>query len=242
MDRQIHTQQVLEYAALLEADFSGVADLTLAYPAILEQGGPEAARYPRAVSLGITLMHAIVDQLPRRAERAAAVSYRTHAYDVINERLDAIGSRMASYIQRQGYAALPVPASQRVDDARICSFFSHKMAAHLAGLGWIGKSCLLVTPQAGPRVRWISVLTDAPLQPSGQPMASRCGECRACTEICPVGAIHGRAFDPREPRESRLDARKCELYFQELEKSGPPVCGMCLYACPHGRTTDFHHG
>ncbi|MBE0697687.1 MAG: epoxyqueuosine reductase [Anaerolineaceae bacterium] len=229
------TQKILEYAALLEADFSGVADLALAYQAILEQGGPVVAGYSKAVSLGITLMDTIVDQLPRRAERAVAVSYRHHAYDVVNARLDEMASRMASYLYSQGYAALPVPASKRVDDERICSFFSHKMAAHLAGLGWIGKSCLLITPQAGPRVRWITVLTDAPLQATGEPMAERCGECSACVKICPVEAFSDRAFDPQEPREARFDARKCDLYMQELEKKGPPVCGMCLYVCPYGR-------
>lgn len=235
MDDKLLSENILGYAALLEADFSGIADLSPAYEAILAQGGPQVASYPRAVSMGIKLVNSIVDQLPRRAERLAAVSYRSHAYDVINVRLDAMASRMASHLQRLGYAALPVSASLRVDDERISSFFSHKMAAHLAGLGWIGKSCLLVTLQVGPRVRWISVLTDAPLQASGEPMAEQCGACTACQEICPVQALSGTSFNPNQPREARFDAHKCEQYFQLLEKSGPPVCGMCLYICPYGR-------
>jgi epoxyqueuosine reductase len=231
------TQTIQSYAAGLEPDFFGIADLAPAYTAILEQGGPEVARYPVAISMGVALMHTLVDRLPQRAERAVAVSYRHHAYDVVNARLDDMASRLASRLQRSGYAALPVPSSKRVDDERICSFFSHKMAAHLAGLGWIGRSCLLVTPQAGPRVRWITVLTDAPLQPTGNPMPVGCGDCHACVDICPVQAFSGRAFRADEPREARFDARKCELYFQQMEKSGgPAVCGMCLYICPHGRS------
>ena len=42
---------------------------------------------------------------------------------------------------------------------------SHKLVAHLAGLGRIGRSCLLLTPGAGPRVRLATVLTNAPLDP-----------------------------------------------------------------------------
>jgi len=39
-----------------------------------------------------------------------------------------------------------------------------------------------------------------------------------------------------EPREMRLDAHKCEKYFDPLTSAGKLyVCGMCLYACPHGR-------
>jgi epoxyqueuosine reductase QueG len=165
-----------------------------------------------------------------------AISYRQHAYDVVNARLDEMASRMASRLQRLGFAALPVPASKRVDDERICSFFSHKLAAHLAGLGWIGRSCLLVTPQAGPRARWTSVLTDAPLQATGTAMAPQCGECQACVDICPVQAFSGRLFSADEPREARFDAHKCNQYLTDMEKKGtPPVCGMCLYVCPYGR-------
>jgi epoxyqueuosine reductase QueG len=114
---------------------------------------------------------------------------------------------------------------------------SHKLAAHLAGFGWIGKSCLLVTPDNGPRVRWITVLTDAPLQPTGNAMESRCGKCQECVDACPVGAFTGRTFHPDEPREARFDAAACDRYFREMEKTGKvAACGMCLYCCPHGRT------
>ncbi|MCK9565162.1 MAG: hypothetical protein M0Q43_03825 [Methanothrix sp.] len=72
-------------------------------------------------------------------------------------------------------------------DERVAVVFSHKLAAHMAGLGWIGKSCLLITPEAGPRVRWASVLTDAPMKATGYAMAERCGECRKCVDVCPHG-------------------------------------------------------
>jgi epoxyqueuosine reductase len=219
------------------ADFFGVADLTPAHDAILAQGGPVIADYPRAVSLGIALLRAIVDQLPQRASRAVAANYRYHAYDLVNQRLDLIASQLSSVLQREGYRALPIPASQRVDDERICGAFSHKLAAHLAGLGWIGKSCLLVTPQAGPRVRWATILTDAPLRVTGQPMEEQCGDCVQCVETCPVRAFTGRPFREDEPREARYDASRCDRYFAKLreQNAGLAVCGLCLYVCPHGR-------
>jgi epoxyqueuosine reductase QueG len=228
--------QLRQNAEVWGTDFFGVADLTLARTAILEQGGILVSEFPRAVALGIELFHPIVDQLPHREERAVAVNYRHHCYDVINQRLDLLASRVGSTLQREGYRAMPIPASKRVDDERICAVFSHKLAAHLAGLGWIGKSCLLVTPEAGPRVRWITVLTDAPLTPTGEPMATRCGSCRQCVDICPVQAFTGEPFRDHEPREIRYDARKCEQYFDALKpRFNPAVCGMCLYVCPHGR-------
>ncbi|OPY28730.1 MAG: Epoxyqueuosine reductase [Methanocella sp. PtaU1.Bin125] len=227
--------KVRQIAEAEGADFFGVADLTPARAEVTRQGGERIASYPRAISIGIRLFDEIVDQLPDRDQRAVAVSYRHHLYDVINDRLDYVASRIASELQRAGYRAYPVPASKRADDERICAVFSHKLAAHLAGLGWIGKSCLLVTPEAGPRARFITVLTDAPLA-AGTPMDAACGDCTECADICPVSAITGRGFRGDEPREARLDARKCEQYFNRMEKEGKPaVCGMCLYVCPHGR-------
>jgi epoxyqueuosine reductase len=218
------------------ADFFGVADLSRTRDAIFAQGGPVIAGYPRAVSIGIALFHAIVDQLPQRAERAVAVGYRHHCYDLVNQRLDHIASRLSSAVQRDGFQALPVPASKTVDDERLCGVFSHKMAAHLAGLGWIGKSCFLVTPEMGPRVRWATVLTDAPLKVTGEPMEERCGTCTECVDICPVKAFTGQPFRENESREARYDASKCDRYFAEMEEQDVvAVCGLCLSVCPRGR-------
>jgi epoxyqueuosine reductase QueG len=222
-----------KFAGANGADFYGVADLAPAHEAILAQGGPGIASYPRAISIGIRLLDTIVDELPL-LDRGVAVSYKKHCYDVVNSRLDQITFRMASILQREGYRAYPVPSSERADDERICAVFSNKMAAHLAGLGWIGKSCLLITAEAGPRVRWATVLTDAPLE-TGTPMGQRCGQCTKCVDICPQHAFTGRNFVESEPREARYDARKCETYLKGLEQSqGYDVCGLCLYICPHG--------
>lgn len=129
-----------------------------------------------------------------------------------------------------------MPASERFDDERICAVFSHKLAANLAGLGWIGKSYLLITPENGPRVRWTTILTNVPLTPTGKPMKNLCGDCRKCVDICPVKAFTGSNFKEDEDRDVRYDARKCELYLENLEKQGKlPVCGLCIYNCPFGK-------
>jgi epoxyqueuosine reductase len=154
---------------------------------------------------------------------------------VINNRLDAFASKVFSRLQRAGHSAFPAPSSERVDDERICASFSHKLAARLCGFGWIGKSCLLITPDHGPRVRWVTVLTDAPLEPTGRPIEERCGDCKKCVDICPVKAFTGRSFKIGEAREARYDAKKCDRYCHAMESNGQlKVCGLCLYVCPFG--------
>ncbi|HWQ67973.1 MAG TPA: 4Fe-4S double cluster binding domain-containing protein [Methanospirillum sp.] len=216
-------------------DQYGIADLSSATEAIQKQGGEEIAAYPRAISIGINLIHPLVDLLPSAIDPGPLL-YRHYVYDVVNTRLDLIISQLAGRIQQEGYAAFPVPASKRTNDEQICAFFSHKLAAHCAGLGWIGRSCLLITPDAGPRVRWGSILTNAPLSPTGTPMGEQCGSCRECVDICPVQAFSGETFRKSEPREVRFDAKKCDRYFSSLRDQGKEaVCGLCLYTCPYGK-------
>jgi epoxyqueuosine reductase QueG len=228
--------RIRELAQELGADFYGVADLAPAHAAILAQGGPTIAAYPRSITVGIRLMDAVVDPIANHHDRAAVLNYRQHGYDVVNARLDEIVSRLASTLQRQGHRALPLPARAQMDTERLLGHFSHKMGANLAGLGWIGKSCLMITPQAGPRVRWCTVLTEAPLEPTGQIGEQRCGDCTACVDICPAHAFTGVPFRPEDPRAVRYDAHACSRYLASREETiGHRTCGLCLYVCPYGR-------
>lgn len=230
-------QGLQEVADLLGLDYCAAADLTPAADFISDQGGAQVAAFPRAISIGIMMPHAIVDQLPDRLDLAVAMSYESHAYNIINQRLNQATSHIAGFLQRQGCSAMPIAAADHHDDERICALISHKLAANLAGFGWIGKSCLLITPEVGPRVRWSTVLTDAALVTHAQRKEERCRDCRECVDACPVGAFTGRAFKEDEPRETRYDARKCQEYFRQLVREGKrPVCGMCVYACPFGRS------
>jgi len=233
MENMENETQLKRLASDLGADFFGIADLAPAQDAILAQGGERIWIFPRAISIGIALLDSIVNQLPRRDELAVAVSYEHHAYDVINRHLDLITSRLGSELQKAGFAALPVPASKTIDEENLAGEFSHKMAAHLSGLGWIGKNCLLITPERGPRVRWGTILTDAPLVQTGTTQKEQCGDCEECVLICPVKAFSGRPFLESEPREFRFDAHKCARYLTKMEEQGKiAVCGMCLYICP----------
>jgi len=218
-----------------EFDLFGIADLRPVKDKNISCG-LDVGPYDFAISIGIYLIDDVVDLVPKKDENWAAVSYKTHAYEFVNERLDELASKVASVIQNAGYRAMPISASANADDKELRGVISHKMAAHLAGLGWIGKSCLLVTPERGPRVRFATVLTNAPLKASGKPMEVRCGDCTACVNACPVSAFTGRNYVDGEPRELRFNAFKCDRYLKQMEQQGKPkVCGMCLYICPHGR-------
>lgn len=217
-------------------DILGVADLKPAHDFICKQGGEFLADFPRAVSIGVRLVDGIVDRLHLHDDPYVIGTYRFHVYNVVNPLLDRTALSIAKEIQRSGYVAFSVPASQGINRKENLGVISHKLAANLAGLGWIGKSCLLVTPDYGPRVRFATVLTDAPLD-TGMPLPNHCGDCRACVDICPAKAFTGVPFNPSEPREIRFKAELCAKYIHDRIgfPAGESACGLCVYICPHGR-------
>jgi epoxyqueuosine reductase QueG len=223
-----------------EINVVGFADLSTYENDLTAFGGNIVRGYPYGISIGIALPNNIVDGLSERNNLNNASLYHFHAYEVINNRLDFASSLISSFLQRIGYRVLPIPAAERTDMEKAIPTVSHKMVAHIASLGWIGKNCLLITPDYGPRIRLSSILTNAPLLAKNNPAEQKCSTCRACVEICPVTAIKGRNYQFGEPREARFDFRKCQSYFEELKKdtSKKSVCGMCLYICPYGKDHD----
>ncbi|MCL2502706.1 MAG: tRNA epoxyqueuosine(34) reductase QueG [Bacteroidales bacterium] len=101
-----------------------------------------------------------------------------------------------------------------------------------AGLGWIGKSSLLVSPRFGPFTFISIILINIELE-YDSPVEARCGDCTRCLKACPTGAL-------RAPYT--LDARRCISYHTIENKSpcalhlGPYIfgCDCCIRACPHG--------
>ena len=223
------------------ADLFGAANLTVAQDFICNQGGEYLRKFPRAISIGVRLLDSVVDELYRHKDLAGILAYRNH-YFTVNSRLEHIALLLAKKIQDEDYQVYTIPASQVIDLNKITGGISHKLVANLAGLGWIGKNCLLITPDYGPRIRLVTILTDAPLR-FGTPVRFNCDDCRECIDVCPVKAFTGIPFNPSETREARFNAHLCMNYSKKRgallgEVEGKKVgnlCGLCVHICPYGR-------
>jgi len=159
-----------------------------------------------------------------------------HTLEEVRSKMDRIVSETSRFLGRRNIPHTVVPQGGQ-DPWTLEAAFSHKSAAVLAGLGWIGKNCLLVTPEFGPRVRIATILIGCEL-PSGVPMTkSICGACDACVSACPGGFITGLTWEPGTPRERLLDAHGCNDFRENRRPllGRKSECGRCLLACPWGR-------
>lgn len=205
-------------------DIFGTSDVSEAIP-------EKFKNTPYAITLGLRLSDAVMDGVT-----GGPTKNYFHHYRTANAFLDMCALRCAIELQRKGYLAVAIPASQTTNDIGIAGDFQHKTAANLAGLGFIGKNALFITNDFGPRVRFATVLTDMKLESAGikQP---ECGSCNACVKACPCGAIMGRLWTKGIEREELVDAALCSKYMKEkYEMIGRgAVCGICVAVCPFGK-------
>jgi epoxyqueuosine reductase len=176
------------------------------------------------LNTGISFGYRLSDVVIEGIHDCPTRTYQYH-YRQVNLLLDRIGLVVASYLQKRGHRAFPVPASQIVDWEKNLGHISHRAVARHAGLGWIGRNNLLVNPVHGARVRYSTVLTDLVL-PYDSPSEGDCGDCRRCVEACPGGAIGESPED--------FDLSKCIETINEITKRkniGSKICGICVKAC-----------
>ncbi|MDP2044002.1 MAG: hypothetical protein Q8K15_02395 [Candidatus Omnitrophota bacterium] len=174
----------------------------------------------KAVCLGVMLSGSILSEI----EEIPTKLY-FHHYKIVNSFLDHIALRLCNIIQKKGFSALAIPATQIIDWEKNTAHLSHRRLGALAGLGWIGRSNLLVNEKLGSQFRLVSILTNMPLK-INKPSKKDCGDCRLCVKICPCGAIRENSSD--------FDHAKCFeklRSFQTQRQVEQFVCGVCVNVC-----------
>ena len=145
----------------------------------------------------------------------------------INGELNKATYQVAKACRNNGVKALPLPAAPF--DARFLeAVFSFKHAAQAAGLGYLGRSSLLITPDFGPRLRLSCCLVGAPLEPTKTKVGviNLCKSCKICINNCPAGAIQ----TPQSEEPYVINKFACSTFLNE---SGG--CSECMRLCPAGR-------
>jgi epoxyqueuosine reductase QueG len=113
---------------------------------------------------------------------------------LMNDHLDVISYTMGRFLEDAGYRAVPITASNiwryrpyKDLTATFAPDMSHIYASVAAGLSEMGYNGLAMTPEYGARNRFVSIITDAPLEPSPLlPGNTLCDRCNMCVKMCPT--------------------------------------------------------
>lgn len=116
---------------------------------------------------------------------------------LMNSRLDEMSYRMGTFLERLGFAAVPIVSSNiwRYNEykdlkAVFAPDVSHIYMAVVAGLADLGYSGLALTPEYGARNRFVTVVTDAEMEPDPLiPPGTVCDRCMLCRKHCPAEAL-----------------------------------------------------
>lgn len=188
------TSKVKACAYEIGADIVGIAPISRFKNAPIMMS-PQGI-LPTAKSVIVCAIHHLDEAIELGGEEHPQIIGPYSIQYVMNLKLDYIAFRVARYLDRLGYEAVPIAASNIWRyrpfgelSATFAPDMSHIYAATCAGLGQLGWHGLTMSPEYGPRNRFISIITNAPLAPT--PMYDEtklCDMCGECIKHCPTDA------------------------------------------------------
>ncbi|TCS83615.1 epoxyqueuosine reductase [Tepidibacillus fermentans] len=128
-----------------------------------------------------------------------------------------------------------VPSAEYVVMSDTGALSDHAVAER-AGIGWIGKNSLLITPEFGSYVYLGQIITNI-FFPEDHPMENQCGDCTRCIDACPTQAIVNPYQVNAKQCLSFITQRKDMLEEHWMEKLGNRIygCDTCQIVCPKNK-------
>ena len=221
----------------LENYIFGTADLT----GLIDK---KFGEYRFGISVGKRLDDNIIDAI----ENGPTLEYYDH-YKQINNDLAELAEKIKKDLLKNGIDSMAIQPTSTISSKEVDLHYptltfslSHKMVATRAGLGWIGKTDLFISPEFGPRLRLVSLLMkQKPNKVSFPVEESRCGKCNVCVKRCPAQAANGKSWNVNVHRDTFFDAHKCREKCAELAKKrlsiDKQICGICVSVCPIGNNS-----
>ena len=232
------TQKVKEVALANNLDYIGI---TLAESLQNEPEGEKPTDFlPGArtvvslgikLSLGVQLANKLAHSDPSR--RHVIYSYLWHGFGLPSlHYIDRTALLITRLLEKEGYLAVPVMSASTFDIRSSLMRFSNIHAAVAAGLGELGWGDLVMTPDAGPRARFGSIITTAELDPSPIYQGPRLcdpDKCKelgygmpVCAAVCPTKAIGPdeikMSIGDRDLKVAKIDPWRCVWGSMGLSK------------------------
>ncbi len=156
------------------------------------------------------------------------------ACEILRETTKTIIAGVCHLITGAGYEASAITSDMPAETLPdMTSPLPMKIVATMAGLGWIGKSGILVTESHRAGVRIAAIATSAPFKIARPITESHCGKCAACVKACPSQAIRNINWRQGMTRGEIIDIDRCYQYMaRDMASIGyKHACGLCMKAC-----------
>lgn len=171
--------------------------------------------FPNTIVLGLEMDKDIINKAPSLATTKMIMeSYRD---------LNKYTNVLAKFLRDKNYAAEAGPS--------LGGFANYVHLAQKAGIGWVGKLGVLITPEFGPRQRLSILTTSIENLPFSQDnphswITEFCGKCQKCITICPGNAILEKPIIHETGRHTHIDSSKCFPHFYT-----DYGCTVCIKEC-----------
>ncbi|MCK9151280.1 4Fe-4S double cluster binding domain-containing protein [Methanobacterium alcaliphilum] len=176
-------------------------------------------------------------QLPI-VETAPSIFYH-ELYKTVNSLLDLKAYELSEILNQKGFASIYIPRDGYGDIDILLknplTFFSHRHAAYLSGLGSFGQNNVILTPEYGPRVRFTSIFTSAVIESDPIHGDDLCTRCLRCIDECPVNAIPPLPSSDKNVFPEIIDKISCAKRSKSLREKYTSPCGICIKVCPIGK-------
>jgi len=211
MKIKISTKNIKSLIYNLGVDIGGIADMSKLgnMPVGLKINLTQLfKKYPFAIVIG-----AQYGKVSKSASGDEAALYLEKiAYDVMG------------YLEEKKMRCLVIHPEDEYDPENRMGLLSLKILTKEAGIGWQGRSFLIVSPEYGPIHRLIAMLTNMKLNPD-KPLKNLCKNCTVCIDKCPKKSLTLCQFDNHpNSRQDVLDIKSC---------LGDNGCMVCILKCPY---------
>lgn len=180
--------------------------------------------YDNAIVLTMEMSKERIDKAPSQATMNMVFG----TYDDLGK----AANKIATFLREQGYATQA--------DHPLGGLVLFPPLAQKAGIGWVGKHGLIITPEFGPRVRLAAVYTsiqNLPLADSNDHdwVDKYCKICGLCIKQCPPQAILDGTVTHSTGRITNIKQQECFEYFAQYYG-----CSVCVKACPFSEGPDAY--
>lgn len=218
----MNSSQIKDKTRELGADIVGIAPINRFSDA------PQGFK-PRDIYADAKSVIAFAKRVPATTLAAQSPIPYTFVNDFMTNVLDSLSINLSLWLEDIGIGAVMIPSDDPYEhwEPERCygrAILSLRHAGWLAGLGFLGRSTLLINEELGNMILLGAMLVNRELEPDAI-ITGKCPDnCNLCIDNCPVNALDGKT----------VNQKLCRPLSNYVNEKGYTIkkCNICRSICP----------